>query len=210
MNARRLAAENLGASRRACFDGRDLLHWAATLDKLSTIILDNLDVWTGIIIENASGAHGNIGPAQIGGATPDGCAIELGLSSSHALNAGFYLLPYDGHTNAIAKTRHVAPRPNRRVPALRVNQISSAAFFPPRLLQLAMHPLAREALVICSAMCQPIFSVRYAIDCVLFHRKCWPQNSRTPPITKPLKPSDRIRRAQNDWSNQNERNRSFS
>jgi hypothetical protein len=46
MNARRIAAENRRTSRanRATFDeGRDLMHWASVMDRVSTIVLDNLD-----------------------------------------------------------------------------------------------------------------------------------------------------------------------
>jgi hypothetical protein len=63
MNARRLAAENRGASRRGSFDGRDLLHWAVTLDKLSTIIPTTS--MPGQASSLKSGAYGNIGSARL-------------------------------------------------------------------------------------------------------------------------------------------------
>jgi len=48
-----------------------------------------------IIIENVSGASGNIGTGRVARARPDGYTIGLGFNSSHALNGGFYSLPYD-------------------------------------------------------------------------------------------------------------------
>ena len=48
-----------------------------------------------IIIENVSGADGNIGTARAARARSDGYTIVLGFTSSHALNGTFYSLPYD-------------------------------------------------------------------------------------------------------------------
>jgi tripartite-type tricarboxylate transporter receptor subunit TctC len=48
-----------------------------------------------IIIENVSGADGSIGTGRAARARPDGYTIELGGTSSHALNGAFYSLRYD-------------------------------------------------------------------------------------------------------------------
>src|SRR5215470_8319493 len=48
-----------------------------------------------IIIENVSGASGNIGVGRLARAKPDGYTIDLGHSSPHAFNAALFSLPYD-------------------------------------------------------------------------------------------------------------------
>src|SRR5215470_14526019 len=48
-----------------------------------------------IIIENVSGAGGNIGTGRAARAKPDGYTIDLGILSTHVLNGAFYSLPYD-------------------------------------------------------------------------------------------------------------------
>jgi tripartite-type tricarboxylate transporter receptor subunit TctC len=48
-----------------------------------------------IIIENVSGANGNLGTGRAARARPDGYTIDLGVNSTHALNGAFYSLPYD-------------------------------------------------------------------------------------------------------------------
>jgi tripartite-type tricarboxylate transporter receptor subunit TctC len=48
-----------------------------------------------IIIENISGAGGSIATGRAARAKPDGYTIDLGILSTHALNATFYSLPYD-------------------------------------------------------------------------------------------------------------------
>jgi tripartite-type tricarboxylate transporter receptor subunit TctC len=45
-----------------------------------------------IIVENVSGADGNIGVGRAARARPDGYTIDLGSISSHALNGAFYSL----------------------------------------------------------------------------------------------------------------------
>jgi tripartite-type tricarboxylate transporter receptor subunit TctC len=47
------------------------------------------------IIENVSGAGGSIGTGRGARARPDGYTIDLGTTSTHALNGAFYSLPYD-------------------------------------------------------------------------------------------------------------------
>jgi tripartite-type tricarboxylate transporter receptor subunit TctC len=48
-----------------------------------------------IISENVGGADGSIATGRAARARPDGYTIELGVNSSHALNAAFYSLQYD-------------------------------------------------------------------------------------------------------------------
>ena len=48
-----------------------------------------------VIIENVSGADGNIGVGRAARATPDGYTIVLGNTSTHVLNGAFYSLSYD-------------------------------------------------------------------------------------------------------------------
>jgi tripartite-type tricarboxylate transporter receptor subunit TctC len=48
-----------------------------------------------IIVENVSGADGNIGVGRLSRARPDGYTIDVGAIGSHALNGAFYSLPYD-------------------------------------------------------------------------------------------------------------------
>src|SRR5215468_9692816 len=48
-----------------------------------------------IIIENIGGAGGSIGTGRAARAKPDGYTIDLGILSTHVLNAAFYSLPYD-------------------------------------------------------------------------------------------------------------------
>ena len=48
-----------------------------------------------IIIENITGADGNIATGRAARARPDGYMIVFGNISTHVLNAAFYSLPYD-------------------------------------------------------------------------------------------------------------------
>jgi tripartite-type tricarboxylate transporter receptor subunit TctC len=48
-----------------------------------------------IIIENVSGADGNLGVGRAVRARPDGYTLCIGIMDTHVLNAGFYSLPYD-------------------------------------------------------------------------------------------------------------------
>ncbi len=48
-----------------------------------------------LIVENVSGANGNIGVGRLARAKPDGYTIDLGHSGPHGLNAALYSLPYD-------------------------------------------------------------------------------------------------------------------
>jgi tripartite-type tricarboxylate transporter receptor subunit TctC len=48
-----------------------------------------------VIIENVSGADGNIGVGRTARAKPDGYTIDVGFLGPHVLNGVFYSLPYD-------------------------------------------------------------------------------------------------------------------
>jgi tripartite-type tricarboxylate transporter receptor subunit TctC len=48
-----------------------------------------------IIIENVSGADGSLGTGRAARARPDGYTIDLGVRSTHVMNAAFYTLQYD-------------------------------------------------------------------------------------------------------------------
>jgi tripartite-type tricarboxylate transporter receptor subunit TctC len=48
-----------------------------------------------VIVENVTGADGNIGVGRAARARPDGYTIDLGSMSTHVLNGAFYSLPYD-------------------------------------------------------------------------------------------------------------------
>jgi tripartite-type tricarboxylate transporter receptor subunit TctC len=48
-----------------------------------------------VIIENVSGADGNIGPGRTARARPDGYTIDLAATGQHVLNGALYSLPYD-------------------------------------------------------------------------------------------------------------------
>jgi tripartite-type tricarboxylate transporter receptor subunit TctC len=48
-----------------------------------------------IIIENVTGADGNIGVGRVARARPDGYTIEFGPQGANVLNAAFYTLSYD-------------------------------------------------------------------------------------------------------------------
>jgi tripartite-type tricarboxylate transporter receptor subunit TctC len=48
-----------------------------------------------VIIENVSGASGNIGVGRVARAAPDGTTLSLGSWPTHVLNAAIFALPYD-------------------------------------------------------------------------------------------------------------------
>ena len=48
-----------------------------------------------VIIENVTGGDGNIATARAAQARPDGCTIEIGFLSTHALNGALYSVSYD-------------------------------------------------------------------------------------------------------------------
>jgi len=48
-----------------------------------------------VIIENVTGAGGNIGVGRVARAAPDGYTICIGLTSTHVFNGAIYTLPFD-------------------------------------------------------------------------------------------------------------------
>jgi tripartite-type tricarboxylate transporter receptor subunit TctC len=52
-----------------------------------------------VIIENVSGASGNIGVGRVARAAPDGTTLSLGSWPTHVLNAAIFALPYDPLTD---------------------------------------------------------------------------------------------------------------
>jgi tripartite-type tricarboxylate transporter receptor subunit TctC len=48
-----------------------------------------------VVIENVTGANGNIGVGRVARAAPDGYALIIGHWSTHVVNAAVYPLPYD-------------------------------------------------------------------------------------------------------------------
>jgi tripartite-type tricarboxylate transporter receptor subunit TctC len=66
-------------------------------DTLPRIIADHMRGTLGksVVIENVTGAAGNIGTARIARAAPDGYTFGLGTWSTHVANAAVYALQYD-------------------------------------------------------------------------------------------------------------------
>jgi tripartite-type tricarboxylate transporter receptor subunit TctC len=67
------------------------------LDATGRVLADRMRHSLGqpVIIENVTGADGNIATARAARARPDGYTIEIGFRSTHALNGAFYSLSYD-------------------------------------------------------------------------------------------------------------------
>jgi tripartite-type tricarboxylate transporter receptor subunit TctC len=66
-------------------------------DTAARVVAERMRVSLGqpILIENVSGADGNIGVGRAARATPDGYTILFGFAGAMVLNAAFYSLPYD-------------------------------------------------------------------------------------------------------------------
>jgi tripartite-type tricarboxylate transporter receptor subunit TctC len=66
-------------------------------DVVGRVVADRMSKSLGqpIIVENVTGADGNIGTGRAARAVPDGYTIDMGFTSSHALNGAFYSLWYD-------------------------------------------------------------------------------------------------------------------
>src|SRR3569832_2008752 len=48
-----------------------------------------------VLVENVTGAAGNIGVSRVARANPDGYTIGIGLTSTHVFNGAIYHLPFD-------------------------------------------------------------------------------------------------------------------
>jgi tripartite-type tricarboxylate transporter receptor subunit TctC len=66
-------------------------------DAIGRVVAERMRASLGqaVIVENVSGANGNIGAGRVARAKPDGYTIESGSISNHMLNGAFYSLPYD-------------------------------------------------------------------------------------------------------------------
>jgi tripartite-type tricarboxylate transporter receptor subunit TctC len=67
------------------------------LDATGRVLADRMRRSLGqpVIVENVTGADGNIATSRAARARPDGYTIEIGFRSTHALNGAFYSLSYD-------------------------------------------------------------------------------------------------------------------
>jgi tripartite-type tricarboxylate transporter receptor subunit TctC len=66
-------------------------------DAVGRIVADKMRAVLGqpVIIENISGAAGNIGTGRVARAAPDGHTLVLGYWGTHVVNGAIYKLPYD-------------------------------------------------------------------------------------------------------------------
>jgi tripartite-type tricarboxylate transporter receptor subunit TctC len=66
-------------------------------DGVGRVVADRMSKSLGqpIIVENVTGADGTIGTGRAARAAPDDYTIDMGSTSSHALNGAFYSLSYD-------------------------------------------------------------------------------------------------------------------
>jgi tripartite-type tricarboxylate transporter receptor subunit TctC len=66
-------------------------------DILARVLADRMRKSLGqpVIVENVSGANGNIGTGRVARARPDGYTIDLGFLGANVLNGAFYSLQYD-------------------------------------------------------------------------------------------------------------------
>jgi tripartite-type tricarboxylate transporter receptor subunit TctC len=67
------------------------------LDSVGRVLAERMRAFLGqpVIVENVSGAEGNIGTGRAARAQPDGYTIDLGAMNTHVLNGAFYTLQYD-------------------------------------------------------------------------------------------------------------------
>jgi tripartite-type tricarboxylate transporter receptor subunit TctC len=67
------------------------------LDTMARIIAEPMRAALGqpFIIENVTGAAGNVGTARVARAAPDGYTLELGFLGTHVFNGAIYQLNYD-------------------------------------------------------------------------------------------------------------------
>jgi len=66
-------------------------------DFIARVLADHMKGTLGqpVIIENVSGAGGNIGVGRAVHAAPDGCTVSIGHWHTHVMNAATYKLNYD-------------------------------------------------------------------------------------------------------------------
>jgi tripartite-type tricarboxylate transporter receptor subunit TctC len=70
-------------------------------DSAARLLADRMRAWLGqpAIVENVSGAAGNIGVGRVARAGPDGYTLVEGNWSTHVANGAIYSLPYDPSTD---------------------------------------------------------------------------------------------------------------
>jgi tripartite-type tricarboxylate transporter receptor subunit TctC len=66
-------------------------------DAIARILAERMRVSLGqpVVIENVTGAAGNVGIGRVARAAPDGYTIGIGLTSTHVFNGLIYPLPFD-------------------------------------------------------------------------------------------------------------------
>jgi tripartite-type tricarboxylate transporter receptor subunit TctC len=66
-------------------------------DTAARIVVDRMGVSLGqsVVVENVTGANGNIGIGRVVRAAPDGYTIGVGSYNSHVVNGAVYSLPFD-------------------------------------------------------------------------------------------------------------------
>jgi tripartite-type tricarboxylate transporter receptor subunit TctC len=66
-------------------------------DAIARVLADKLGTILGqrVLVENVTGAAGNIGIGRVARAAPDGYTIGIGLTSTHVFNGAIYKLPFD-------------------------------------------------------------------------------------------------------------------
>jgi tripartite-type tricarboxylate transporter receptor subunit TctC len=66
-------------------------------DAIARVLADKMSAILGqrVVVENVTGAAGNIGLARVARAAPDGYTIGIGLTSTHVFNGAIYKLPFD-------------------------------------------------------------------------------------------------------------------
>jgi len=66
-------------------------------DAIARTIAERMTLSLGqpVIVENVTGAAGNIGVRRVAQAAPDGYTIGIGLTSTHVFNGAIYSLPFD-------------------------------------------------------------------------------------------------------------------
>lgn len=66
-------------------------------DTIARILAENMRNALGqpVVVENVTGAAGNIGVGRVARAAPDGYTIVMGLTSTHVFNSALYTLPFD-------------------------------------------------------------------------------------------------------------------
>src|SRR5260370_10756691 len=67
------------------------------IDTLARVLAERMRTQLGqpVVIENVSGAAGNIGVGRVARATPDGYTLVAGFWGTHVVNGAIYALPYN-------------------------------------------------------------------------------------------------------------------